>query len=82
MKLFFHFDIHYSLFDIYPPIFCGGPVLFSKPLSPYGFIYQTTLWEMILIFKCLIYPLIFVSRTIVSHLLNKNCNPQKNRSFS
>ena len=62
MKLFFfHFDIHYSLFDIYPPIFCGGPVLFSKSLnpldsdftrfhyylSPYGLIFQPTLLEMI-----------------------------------
>jgi len=28
------FDIRYSLFDIYPPIFCGGAVLFNKSLNP------------------------------------------------
>ncbi len=30
-------------FDIYPPIFCGGPVLFIKSLNPSKF---STLLEM------------------------------------
>jgi hypothetical protein len=33
-EVFSSFDIHYSLFDIYPPIFCGGPVLFNKSSNP------------------------------------------------
>jgi hypothetical protein len=37
-----------ALFDIYPPIFGAGSVLFSKSLSPYGLLYQSTLLEMAL----------------------------------
>jgi len=33
---FFSFDIRYSLFDIYPPTFWGGPVLFCRSLDSKG----------------------------------------------